>query len=426
MRVTRGAIFDVIVDLRADSATFCGWFGVELDAASRARRSTSRSASPTASRRSSTTPRSSTRSATRYVPDAARGVRFDDPALRDRRGRAPPRGRAPDLRARPRVPRLRAPDGPGRAAHRRARASSAATRSPRCSSAASRSHAVSRGAVSGDGASGVRWHRADLTDAVAARELLRARAPDAPAAPRLVRRARRVLDLAGERALAGGEPGAARRLRGRARRLRRHLRRIRLERRRARSTSCGSPIRPATPYGVAKDALRREAPELLARARDHRSRGGGSSSCTAPASTPTGSCRRSPARCSPASRRAAPTGRQVRDFLHSGDAGRAFAALLDADVEGPVNIASGVGVPVAELVGWIGEALGRPELIELGALPTRPGEPDATRRARRAAARRGRLHARPSSPARRSSRRSLVGSSGSCACVAPSRRVTRR
>ena len=32
VRCTAGAIFDVIVDLRAESATFKGWFGVELSA----------------------------------------------------------------------------------------------------------------------------------------------------------------------------------------------------------------------------------------------------------------------------------------------------------------------------------------------------------------------------------------------------------
>jgi dTDP-4-dehydrorhamnose 3,5-epimerase len=30
VRCTNGAIFDVIVDLRDDSATFCDWFGIEL------------------------------------------------------------------------------------------------------------------------------------------------------------------------------------------------------------------------------------------------------------------------------------------------------------------------------------------------------------------------------------------------------------
>ena len=35
VRVTRGAIYDVAVDLRPDSATFCQWFAVELTADNR-------------------------------------------------------------------------------------------------------------------------------------------------------------------------------------------------------------------------------------------------------------------------------------------------------------------------------------------------------------------------------------------------------
>ncbi len=31
VRCTRGAVFDVAVDLRVDSPTFCQWFGIELD-----------------------------------------------------------------------------------------------------------------------------------------------------------------------------------------------------------------------------------------------------------------------------------------------------------------------------------------------------------------------------------------------------------
>jgi dTDP-4-dehydrorhamnose 3,5-epimerase len=31
VRCPRGAVFDVAVDLRADSPTFCQWFGTELD-----------------------------------------------------------------------------------------------------------------------------------------------------------------------------------------------------------------------------------------------------------------------------------------------------------------------------------------------------------------------------------------------------------
>ncbi|HEY4428070.1 MAG TPA: NAD(P)-dependent oxidoreductase [Solirubrobacteraceae bacterium] len=68
-------------------------------------------------------------------------------------------------------------------------------------------------------------------------------------------------------------------------------------------------------------------------------------------------------------------GRQQRDFMHCSDVGEAFAALLDCDVEGAVNIASGAAVSIAEVVSLVGEACGRPELVRLGALPPRPGDP---------------------------------------------------
>lgn len=44
----------------------------------------------------------------------------------------------------------------------------------------------------------------------------------------------------------------------------------------------------------------------------------------------------------------------VRDFLHVADAGAGFAALLASDVEGPVNIASGKGVTIADVARMIG------------------------------------------------------------------------
>lgn len=68
-------------------------------------------------------------------------------------------------------------------------------------------------------------------------------------------------------------------------------------------------------------------------------------------------------------------GAQVRDFLHVDDVGAAFAALVDADATGAVNIASGEGVAVREAITEIGRAAGRPELVDLGALPQRAGEP---------------------------------------------------
>ncbi|HEX7526789.1 MAG TPA: NAD(P)-dependent oxidoreductase [Gaiellaceae bacterium] len=68
-------------------------------------------------------------------------------------------------------------------------------------------------------------------------------------------------------------------------------------------------------------------------------------------------------------------GRQVRDFLHVADVGDAFAALLDSEVEGAVNIGSGEGVAVADVVQRIAAIVGRPDLVEVGALEAPPDEP---------------------------------------------------
>jgi nucleoside-diphosphate-sugar epimerase len=75
---------------------------------------------------------------------------------------------------------------------------------------------------------------------------------------------------------------------------------------------------------------------------------------------------------------------QVRDLLHVQDVARAFVALLDSDVQGPVNVASGDGRPLRDVLGALAAATGREDLLEVGALPQRPGEPevlvaDATR-----------------------------------------------
>ena len=68
-------------------------------------------------------------------------------------------------------------------------------------------------------------------------------------------------------------------------------------------------------------------------------------------------------------------GRQIRDFLYVRDAADALVALLDSDVLGPVNIASGVPVAVLEVVQEIAHQLERPNLVRLGALPTSENEP---------------------------------------------------
>jgi nucleoside-diphosphate-sugar epimerase len=68
-------------------------------------------------------------------------------------------------------------------------------------------------------------------------------------------------------------------------------------------------------------------------------------------------------------------GRQRRDFLYSEDLADAFVALLRSPVQGAVNLASGTAIQVRELVLGLARAAGRPELINLGARPTAPGEP---------------------------------------------------
>ncbi len=68
-------------------------------------------------------------------------------------------------------------------------------------------------------------------------------------------------------------------------------------------------------------------------------------------------------------------GNQIRDFLYVQDVAEAFVALLESDVTGPVNIASGKPVALREVIARIAEIQGRPELVQLGALPAREGEP---------------------------------------------------
>jgi nucleoside-diphosphate-sugar epimerase len=70
-------------------------------------------------------------------------------------------------------------------------------------------------------------------------------------------------------------------------------------------------------------------------------------------------------------------GTQRRDFLDVRDLGRCLALLLASEVEGAVNVASGEGVAVAHIAALLGEIIGRPDLVQLGALPLPPAEPSA-------------------------------------------------
>jgi len=68
-------------------------------------------------------------------------------------------------------------------------------------------------------------------------------------------------------------------------------------------------------------------------------------------------------------------GTQYRDYLYVADVASALAALLDSDVKGSVNIASGRPISVKELVGTVATIIGGKELIRWGALESHPHEP---------------------------------------------------
>jgi nucleoside-diphosphate-sugar epimerase len=69
------------------------------------------------------------------------------------------------------------------------------------------------------------------------------------------------------------------------------------------------------------------------------------------------------------------SGKQVQDFMDVQDVGAAIAALLDSEVTGPVNIASGKGTSVAEMALMIGRLMQKENLVQLNALPDRPDTP---------------------------------------------------
>jgi len=135
-----------------------------------------------------------------------------------------------------------------------------------------------------------------------------------------------------------------------------------------------APLRPATLYGASKLALGQVA-ETYASAEGF-SLAVGRIFFTYGPGEPEGRLLPSIVRPLLEGRRAATTdGSPVRDFLHAADVADALVALLHSDVTGPVNIASGEGVAVRELVALAAEAAGRPELVDYGALPPRPDEP---------------------------------------------------
>jgi nucleoside-diphosphate-sugar epimerase len=68
-------------------------------------------------------------------------------------------------------------------------------------------------------------------------------------------------------------------------------------------------------------------------------------------------------------------GNQIRSFLHAADVGEAFAAVLDSELEGPVNVGSDEKIAIKDLLTRIAGQIGRADLLRPGARPAAPRDP---------------------------------------------------
>jgi nucleoside-diphosphate-sugar epimerase len=135
-----------------------------------------------------------------------------------------------------------------------------------------------------------------------------------------------------------------------------------------------APIVPRTLYGVSKDALRRVA-AAYAKQEGIELAWGRPFLIYGP--------RESPGRLVPSVVRSLLAGHsiatgstgRVRDYMYVEDVAGAVVALLNCPVVGVVNIASGVGVSLGEVIDMIVSLLGHPGLVRRGTLPDPRGEP---------------------------------------------------
>jgi nucleoside-diphosphate-sugar epimerase len=71
----------------------------------------------------------------------------------------------------------------------------------------------------------------------------------------------------------------------------------------------------------------------------------------------------------------ASAGAQVRDYLHVEDVAEALCRLALGGADGAFNIASGEPVSISDLMRMVGAIVNRSDLLRLGALPYREGDP---------------------------------------------------
>lgn len=71
------------------------------------------------------------------------------------------------------------------------------------------------------------------------------------------------------------------------------------------------------------------------------------------------------------------SGNTLRDFAFIDDVAGGIVALAQAGANGAYNVAQGEGIMLKDLIARIGAIMGREDLLEIGALPDRPGEAPA-------------------------------------------------
>jgi nucleoside-diphosphate-sugar epimerase len=137
-----------------------------------------------------------------------------------------------------------------------------------------------------------------------------------------------------------------------------------------------TPCRPVTLYGACKhgtqvllDAWSRQAGLSSAWGRIFFLYGPGEYPARLVPSVINSLLRNEPARCT--------HGNQVRDFMHVEDVAAAFVGLLDSDVRGVVNIASGIAMPLKKVIYAVADYLNKRYLVQLNAIPAPDGEPSA-------------------------------------------------
>ena len=70
------------------------------------------------------------------------------------------------------------------------------------------------------------------------------------------------------------------------------------------------------------------------------------------------------------------SGEQIRNYLYVKDVAGAFAAILDSEIQGGINVAANNAIAVKDLVLKIGHLMNKPELIQLGAVDSYLKEPE--------------------------------------------------